>query len=196
MEAKRAYSEEEIQKIIRTNNIKSSKKAQRAKEVNADFKLKRDYSNLFFVLKEIIVFCFVIFFFYNANAWRTDIYSYELTKAVQMNTQIDPLFNWRTLFDFSCLIPFYFMFTNIFMIKVLSLFFPAYGSGISNFKNYRDSKLGIMSNENAKNEYMKTAWVDSLDNGGKNTKATKEYINSRLSSMSNETGYKYLKGEK
>ena len=65
---------------------------------------------------------------------------------------------------------------------------------IERIKGYRDSKLGMMGNEEAAKEYKKTAWIDGVTSGGgKNTERTKGYVNSKLGNMSNEGGYEWLK---
>lgn len=70
-------------------------------------------------------------------------------------------------------------------------------SNIEKMKAYRDAKFSTMMNEEMSSDYRKTAWIDGLDsNNTKNAMKAKEYINSKLSVMDNETSYKWLKGEK
>lgn len=149
----------------------------------------RDYWTFFYILIQIALFVFVIVFFYNCNDWRKQIYEWEMSLGHDTNS-----FMWRDLFDLSCIIPVYLLFTNYFCIKFFGIFFPSYGNGINRIKIFRNSRLGIMNNGDGKDEYMKTAWLDGLDNdSGKNVKEVKKYVNSRLNSMSNETGYEWLK---
>lgn len=67
---------------------------------------------------------------------------------------------------------------------------------ISKMQQYRDSVLATQSNSDGASEYMKTAWVDGIaNNSGEHTDTVKQYIDSKLSSMSNQEGYNWLKGE-
>lgn len=70
-------------------------------------------------------------------------------------------------------------------------------SSIENIKRYRDSKFSNMSNDQKAEEYKKTSWLDGLSsNDSHQASKAKDYINSKLSSMDNEAGYKWLKNEK
>ena len=65
---------------------------------------------------------------------------------------------------------------------------------IDRIKKYRDAKLSTMMNSEASEEYMKTAWIDSLEkNKGTSTQTVIRYINSKLAAKSNEEGYSWLK---
>jgi hypothetical protein len=86
--------------------------------------------------------------------------------------------------------------TNFFFIGFISLFSPASGNGLNRIRAFRSSKLGTMGSENASKEYMKTAWIDALDDGDKSTARVKDYLNSRLSSMPNQDGYDFVKNKK
>jgi hypothetical protein len=67
-------------------------------------------------------------------------------------------------------------------------------SNIDKIKKYRDSKMTTMTNEQAAEEYKKTAWLDGLtSDSGKNTQSVKRYVNSSLAAKSNEQGYQWLK---
>lgn len=67
-------------------------------------------------------------------------------------------------------------------------------SNIHNICNYRDSVLSTKNQKDGASEYMKTAWVDGMVNqNGANTNSVLRYIDSNLSTMSNEKGYEWLK---
>ncbi len=66
---------------------------------------------------------------------------------------------------------------------------------IQSVLRYRESLMSTMSNEKASKEYMKTAWVEGFVNNSGNTKNAVSFLNSKLATMSNEEGYKYLKEE-
>lgn len=69
-------------------------------------------------------------------------------------------------------------------------------SKIDRLKQYRDSKFETMTMEQKANEYRKTAWIDGLDsNTTPNANRARDYINSKLTCMDNETAYKWLKNE-
>ncbi len=65
-------------------------------------------------------------------------------------------------------------------------------NSVENMKRYRDSKFSNMSNDEMANDFRKTAWLDGLNSGSK----ARDYVNSKLSAMDNESGYKWLKGDK
>ena len=64
---------------------------------------------------------------------------------------------------------------------------------ISKLQKFRDSKLGAMSQGTGAKEYLKTAWIDGLANGGSNTSAAKRFVDSKLGSMSTSDGYNWIK---
>ena len=67
-------------------------------------------------------------------------------------------------------------------------------SNIDRISKYRDSLLSSKTNSDGADEYMKTAWIDGLkSNRGKRTNDVTNYIDSKLASMDNSTGYKWLK---
>ena len=67
-------------------------------------------------------------------------------------------------------------------------------SNIHNICNYRDSVLSTKNQKDGASEYMKTAWIDGVVNqSGANTNSVLRYIDSNLSTMSNENGYEWLK---
>jgi len=71
------------------------------------------------------------------------------------------------------------------------------GTNIDRLKEYREAKMSTMTKEQRADEYRKTAWIDGLDsNNSKDTNSAKDYINSKLSTMDNETAYKWLKNQK
>ena len=66
------------------------------------------------------------------------------------------------------------------------------GSNIDRMKEYRESKLSTMTTSEAANEYKATAWLDGYCEG-KSTQSAIRYIDSKLSAMTNEEGYQWLK---
>jgi hypothetical protein len=70
-------------------------------------------------------------------------------------------------------------------------------SNIDRLKEYRESKMSTMTKEQRADEYRRTALIDGLEsNSTKNANGAREYINSKLSAMDNETAYKWLKNQK
>ncbi len=70
-------------------------------------------------------------------------------------------------------------------------------SNIDKIIKYRDAKFSAMTNEQMVKDYKATAWLDSLkSNNTPNAGKAREYINSKLSAMDNETAYKWLKNHK
>lgn len=65
------------------------------------------------------------------------------------------------------------------------------GRGIEKLKNYRASKTSIMSQENAAREYISTSALDAIDNS--ENKRVRDYVNTRVSIMSNEDAINWLK---
>ena len=67
-------------------------------------------------------------------------------------------------------------------------------SNLEKMREYRDSKMSAMMNNEKVIEYTKTAWIDGLTSyNGKSTQSVKRYINAQLSCKSNEDGYLWLK---
>jgi len=69
-------------------------------------------------------------------------------------------------------------------------------NNIEKAKVFRDSKFSTLTKEQMANEYRKTAWLDGLEsNHYKNASDARSYINSKLSTMDNETSYRWLKSQ-
>jgi len=67
-------------------------------------------------------------------------------------------------------------------------------SNLQSIKNYRSSKLSTLSNNAAADEYLKTGWVDSLENSNDTqVKRVMETISGKLSVLSQSDGYEMLK---
>ena len=154
---------------------------------------------LWFYAKELIILALCVFFFSHLQIWGEKLYMCELRR---LNYDNDSPFHWRSLLYFFGLIPFYFSVTNYFFVTIFgAMIGVGSGSGsragnISRIKNYRDNILGTMSSEDASGEYSKTLWVDGLSScNGKNAEKTRDYINSKLSSMSQDDGYNWLKSK-
>ena len=65
---------------------------------------------------------------------------------------------------------------------------------INRILQYREDKMGLMTNEERVRFIMETSKLDNLyTSSGANTKKTLEYINGRLGLMSNDEGINYLK---
>jgi hypothetical protein len=70
---------------------------------------------------------------------------------------------------------------------------PTYGN-INRIVNYREEKMGMMTNEQKVRFLMETSKLDNLySSSGANTQRTLNYINARLGMMSNEKGLDFLK---
>ena len=194
-------NEKSTQELLKRNedNFKKAKERQRiaaeierenAERINSA-SAKKDYSNVIYILLQFIVFFLIIFYFYNYNTWREQIYNWELST----NRDLSSIFRIRGLYDISCLIPLYLLIKNRVFLGIAGIFYSSDENGIENAKDYRRAKLSTMGQEKASEEYMKTAWIDSLDNKGedKETKRVKNYVNSKLNSMQREDGYNWLK---
>jgi hypothetical protein len=67
-------------------------------------------------------------------------------------------------------------------------------ANINRILNYREEKMGLMTNEEKVRFLMETSKLDNLyTSSGANTKRTLNYINDRLGMMSNDKGLDFLK---
>jgi len=66
-------------------------------------------------------------------------------------------------------------------------------SNIESIIQYRESKLGTVSGDKAVEEYAKTAGLDAIMNGGRNTQDARNFLDSKLASRPGDKGYEYVK---
>jgi hypothetical protein len=142
--------------------------------------------------------------FYNCNSWYDKIFSWEV-----MRPGYDGSTPWLNFYKISMIIPVWFLilsFINI--VKSQSVAGEVIGGiiagtpsecddehkHIERVRQYRNSKISLMSNETAAKELKSTMLLDGVESlGGKHSKRAAEYVNSKLSMMDNESALKWIK---
>lgn len=107
---------------------------------------------------------------------------------------------------------FYFPIAGVYYMATWEIPLPMYESGsngkavsaydnssypnINRVMKYRESKMGMMSNDKAAQYFIKTSKLDNLySSKGENTKRTLDYIEGRLGMMSNDKAIDFISGK-